>query len=113
MNLFDINITDEDLALMLLNNIYGYNLVNLNYEKKNIFGIDFGDRNTGIAFQVTSRTDAGKTEENLKMFVNRDKRIYPKGIRFFILSPEVSKIERLKNAKFRVLLLPISSRMIN
>jgi len=98
-DLFDINKIAEDLSLMLLNTIYGYKLVNLNYEKRDISGIDLGDKDVGIAFSVTSRTDVQKIEKDLKTFVDEHKDTYTNGIRFLILSPEVSKIKALKRRK--------------
>lgn len=99
IDLFDINKIAEDLAAMLLNEIYNYNLINLNYQKHHHSAIDLGDKKNGIAFQVTSRTDADKIKKNLKTFVEKYKKDYPNGIRFFLLSIEGAKIKRLKNQK--------------
>jgi hypothetical protein len=98
IELFDINKFAEDIALMLLNEIYQYNLTNLNL-KKSYPGIDLGDLGNGIAFQVTTRTDIYKIEKNLKTFIKEHKTGYPKGIRFLILSMEESKIRNLKRSK--------------
>ncbi|HLP60926.1 MAG TPA: SMEK domain-containing protein [Candidatus Deferrimicrobium sp.] len=99
IDLFDLNKITEDIVLMLLNEIYGYQLVNLNHKKHNFSAIDLGDTENGIAFQVTTRTDIYKIEKNLKTFIKEHKTDYPKGIRFLILSMEESKIRNLKRSK--------------
>lgn len=97
---YDINTKSEDLACSLLNEIYDYQLVNLNTKKHNFPGIDLGDEAKSLlAFQITSRTDTSKIIESLKIFVNNnyDKR-FQNGIRFLILSEEKVKLGR-KNLK--------------
>ena len=97
---YDINTKSEDLACSLLNEIYDYQLVNLNTKKHNFPGIDLGDEAKSLlAFQITSRTDSSKIIESLKIFVNNnyDKR-FQNGIRFLILSEEKVKFGR-KNPK--------------
>jgi hypothetical protein len=96
---FDINRVAEDLAAMLLNEIYGYKLINLNRREPNHTGIDLGDKEEGIAFQVTASVDAAKIKKNLKAFFSEHKESYRRGIRFFILSLEESKIKALKRRK--------------
>ena len=55
---FDKNKLAEGVALKLLNEIYGYNLENLNYEKNNYPGIDLGDKINKIGFQISTRKDS-------------------------------------------------------
>jgi hypothetical protein len=55
---YDINKVAEDLALKLLNEIFGLQLVNLNIEKSNYPGIDLGDKINKVAYQITSRNDS-------------------------------------------------------
>ena len=43
LDFFDINRTAEDIAMMLLNEIYGLKLENLNKDHPNISAIDLGD----------------------------------------------------------------------
>ncbi len=100
LELFDINRFSEDIAAMLLNEIFNYNLVNLNNNtKRNHSAIDLGDIQNKIAFQVTSRTDLQKIKKNLETFARKHKKNYPNGIRFLILSMEESKIKNLKENK--------------
>jgi len=58
----------EDLSRSLLNEIYDYQLENLNYEKNNYPGIDLGDKENNIGFQVTSRRDIRKIQDSLEKF---------------------------------------------
>lgn len=50
----DVNNTNEDLAALILNEIYGWNLVNLNTKKSNFPAIDLGDTKSGIGVSVTA-----------------------------------------------------------
>jgi WD40 repeat protein len=86
VNFFDINKVAEGVALKLLNEIYDYQLVNLNYETSNYPGIDLGDNINKIGFQITSRKDSRKIKESLKKFSKGPNRIYSNGIRFLILN---------------------------
>jgi tetratricopeptide (TPR) repeat protein len=85
---FNINNIAEGLAQKLLNEIYGYGLENLNYKQINYPGIDLGDKDNKIAFQITSRKEIKKIEKDLRTFVKEHKNIYSNGIRFLILSQE-------------------------
>ncbi len=96
LDFFDINKVAEDLALKLLNEIYKLELINLNDEKPNYPGIDLGDKINKIAYQVTSRSDARKIQENLETFVKEDKAIYSNGIRFLILNEVKPKLSGKK-----------------
>lgn len=87
LDYFDINRISEGTAQRLLNMVYGYQLQDLNKEKKNFPGIDLGDRNIGIAFQITSRKDATKITESLKIFAsNNFSKDFSTGLRFFIVN---------------------------
>jgi 5-methylcytosine-specific restriction endonuclease McrA len=85
---FDINKVAEGVALKLLNEIYNFQLENLNYEKNNYPGIDLGDKANKVGFQITSRKDVRKIRENLGKFVKWPNKIYSNGIRFLILNQE-------------------------
>ncbi|MCP4147672.1 MAG: SMEK domain-containing protein, partial [bacterium] len=99
ISLFDINRYAEGLAGKLLNNIFDYNLVNLNYKPGIDQGIDLGDRQLGIAFQVTTLTDARKIKYILQQFEKEHREYYRSGIRILILSLERSRINNLKRSR--------------
>lgn len=98
---FDINKLSEGLSLKLLNAIFGYNLRDLEKEKKNFPGIDLGDDNANkIAFQVTSRVDFQKFKEDIETFVKPNSQgrslsdTFTEGIKFLVIS-----IEQIKQGK--------------
>jgi len=88
MSYFDINKASEGLALKLLNITYDWELVNLNSEKLNFPGIDLGDKTkSGIAVQVTSRSDTKKINDTLKLFHEKNYiEQFPNGVKIFILT---------------------------
>lgn len=92
----DINKISEDRVLMLLNEIYDYELENLNFEKPDSCAIDLVDRKRKLAYQVTSDKERHKIIETLGNFVKHGfDRIYTSGIRFFILS-----LDEVRHRKF-------------
>lgn len=96
---FDINKVAEGVALKLLNEIYDYQLENLNYEKSNYPGIDLGDKARRIGFQITSRRDARKIRESLAKFADGPTKTYSSGICFLILNQE--KKPQLKKENYQ------------
>lgn len=66
--LTDINRNAEDFYCELLNLVYGFNLVNLNTIKANNPAIDLGDKEKGIAVQITSTSSLKKTKDTIKKF---------------------------------------------
>ncbi|WP_343668427.1 SMEK domain-containing protein [Chitinophaga sp.] len=87
ITLFDGNKLAEPLVLKILNLLYGLDLIDLNDEKINTPGIDLGDKQAGVAFQVTIRTDADKVIETLRKASSHNfAGDYPNGIRFFVLN---------------------------
>jgi WD40 repeat protein len=84
----DKNKYSEYIAAVLLNAAFTYRLKVLG---KNHRAVDLGDQEKGIAFQITSRTDAHKIRSNLQTFKDNNLTSkYPEGIRFLLL---VSKKE--------------------
>jgi hypothetical protein len=69
MNLYDINIHEENVIIPILNKIYGLNLVNANYEEKNASAIDLIDKENRIAIQVTSTSSIDKIKHTLEQYV--------------------------------------------
>lgn len=83
-----INKTSENLVLRLLNAAYDYNLTNLNWEHNNKEAVDLGDRERGIAFQVTAKDTLAKVKDTLKKFfsIKGPHKDFPGGIYFFFLT---------------------------
>ncbi len=65
---FDTNLFMEDLVLLLLNALFGYQLENINHKtgKNNVEGIDLIDESNKICIQVSSRTDIRKIKKTIK-----------------------------------------------
>ena len=68
----DINLVSEDAWIPILKEVYQCpNLYNLNKNNKNFPGIDLGDDQDRVAFQVTSTTDIKKVKGTLTQFMER------------------------------------------
>lgn len=69
IHLFDVNVVAEDFFASLLNEVYGYSLVNLNHADLNCAAIDLGDPGQRVAFQVTSERTKAKIQKTVNTFV--------------------------------------------
>jgi hypothetical protein len=84
MGLLDDNIHIENFVCYLLNEIFSYQLINLNSEQRNSPGIDLGDSNKGIGIQVTATKTSAKINSTLKtIFEHKRYEKYP-NIKFFV-----------------------------
>jgi predicted NACHT family NTPase len=92
---FDINIVSEDLAAKLLNEIYDWNLINLNLETTiQNPSIDLGDKDNGICVQVTSSTDILKIYKTVDSYLEHKlDEIYP-NLFILILNQNSLKYEK-------------------
>jgi hypothetical protein len=61
----DLNKLLEDFFKEILNLTFKYNLRNLNIERSNVPGLDLGDQESRVAYQITSQADARKVNETL------------------------------------------------
>ncbi|WP_140421626.1 SMEK domain-containing protein [Bacillus cereus] len=64
--LYDLHKYCEDFSAHLLNQVYGYNLENLNLKSFNEPGMDLGDEDNEVAFQVTTNKKSKKINETLE-----------------------------------------------
>ncbi|MEE3026967.1 MAG: SMEK domain-containing protein [Pseudomonadota bacterium] len=68
----DINLTSEDAWIPILREVFqASKLENLNRHKKNFPGIDLGDTENRICFQVTATTDIEKVKDALTTFMEK------------------------------------------
>ena len=68
----DINLISEDAWIPILKEVYQCpNLINLNKKQRNFPGIDLGDEQDRVAFQITASTNLQKVKKTLSQF--RDK----------------------------------------
>lgn len=89
---YDINKISENLCVIILNELYGYKLINANNEITNVCAIDLIDRENNVAIQVTSRIDGRKIKDTLTDFVgNEMDQLYTNGVKFLILNFETVK----------------------
>ena len=65
-NILDLNIHAESFYAYFLNELYGWNLGNLNEQKQNVEAIDLIDHNKKIVIQVSSTNTKQKVEDSLK-----------------------------------------------
>lgn len=69
---YDISIHAENVLIPLLNEIFGYTLVNANTIKKNFPAVDLVDKANRVAFQVTASVLKAKFRETLTKFIRHD-----------------------------------------
>lgn len=86
LNRTDVHKECEKFVMELLNLAYGYDLETLNTEHNQRFpGLDLGDKNAGIGFQVTSDKSLAKIEDTFSKVISHELYlIYPR-IKFFML----------------------------
>jgi len=91
MGLIDDNKHIENFVCYLLNEIFGYQLTNLNCEQANNPGIDLGDVNKGLGIQVTATKTSEKINSTLKTIIKH--KCYEKypNIKFFITTSKQEK----------------------
>jgi|GEM_PF-3024197 len=86
LNLYDANVISEHFIQGLLNIVFDYDLENLNsVVQKNQVSIDLGDREKGIAFQVTSTKTSRKIQRTLDKFIENRLYEHYEQLRVFIL----------------------------
>ncbi|WP_160162759.1 SMEK domain-containing protein [Halanaerobium saccharolyticum] len=72
----NLNIYCEDFFKEIINIIEEINLINLNQEKPNYPGIDLGDKNARVAYQITTDKSTSKVKETLTNISSKDKELY-------------------------------------
>ena len=101
IDFYDINRVAENLATNLLNEIYGYQLKNLNTEQRNFPAVDLGCDVQKIAFQITSTKEPDKVKEKiestLEKFIHHNLQSrFTSGVRFLFLTTD--KLVKLTDA---------------
>lgn len=86
LNLHDQNIFSQRFIAELLNIVFGYKLVNLDYQKKNYTAIDLGDWERKIAFQVTVTKSSSKIKDAITKFIRSQQYVYFENLKVFILA---------------------------
>ena len=72
MNMRDINLVSENVLIPLFSEIYDHSdLKNMNvYESINFPGIDLGDEEKRMAYQITATPNSEKIKDTLEKFIN-------------------------------------------
>lgn len=101
VNLYDINIIAEDFFPGLLNLIYGFQLKNANYLKKNAQAVDLFDKANKIAVQVTSDNSSKKINHTIEEFnKNESYKMYGRLIVLILTQKKNYKTEFNTDGKF-------------
>lgn len=87
-NLLDLNLIAEDFVKDLLNITFDYQLVNLNAHFHNQAGIDLGDDENRICFQVTSTNTRDKIQDSIEKYINNCLHLRYEQFCVFILQPK-------------------------
>ena len=91
----DLNKVSEDFFAMLLNQIYSYNLKNLNATRSNEPGLDIGDESNSVAYQVTSQADSSKINNTLEKITEKQQKKF-KLIKILIIGEKQGSYTALK-----------------
>ena len=76
LGLTDLNVHLENFFRDILNRIYSYNLSNLNSSRSNEPGLDLGDVNAAIAYQITTVKTSQKVNETLEKITKEQQTNY-------------------------------------
>ncbi|MCM1981980.1 MULTISPECIES: SMEK domain-containing protein [Cyanophyceae] len=93
----DLNKAAETILIPILNEIYGWNLENVNYveDNNNHPGIDLVDKAARICIQVTATTSAEKVKHTLDQFIKHEQYLeYDRLIFFFLQEKKGSYPEK-------------------
>ncbi len=96
----DINVSCENLVILLLNSVYGYKLENYNAKMhvSNAPGLDLLDRENKVFVQVTSSLTKKKYEDTVRL-CSENPELKGYSLRFFILSTKASMAMRSRRDK--------------
>jgi hypothetical protein len=97
LNLTDINIFSEDFFAKILNLIFRYNLKP--FKKINYPSIDLGDKENGIAIQITSKKKKSKIQKTLDGFQIQKLSSEFLKLKILILNQKQKEYKNLKIAK--------------
>ena len=87
---FDFNRGAEDFFALLLNEIFGLQLINLNLLKVNFPAIDLGDKRQKVCFQITSDGSSAKLKSTIAKFDEHGLDKYYSNLIFLVISTTAS-----------------------
>jgi len=90
LNLIDDNIVMQNFMCDMLNMVYGYDLKNLNTTHSNFPGIDLGDEDREIGFQITATKSGKKIKDTIDVCIRNKCCHKYRNIKVFILTEKQS-----------------------
>ncbi|WP_266204147.1 SMEK domain-containing protein [Pontibacter kalidii] len=84
---YNLHLHSENVLIPLLNEVFDVNLLNGNYEEKNLSAVDLVDYKNRIAFQVTSTSSITKIKNTIQQFI-KDKRYEQFDMLYFFILTE-------------------------
>lgn len=112
MGLLDDNKHIENFVCYLLNEIFGYQLINLNCEQLNNPGVDLGDLTRGVGIQVTATKTSAKINSTLKTIIEHKCHEKYLSIKFFITTSK-QEVYTLEDSYLKYLTFDINSDILD
>jgi SMEK domain len=95
MGLFDINRLAEDVLIPIFRDAYDCQFLrNLNKERKNYPGLDLGDDEAGVGFQISSDPKIDKVKETLSKVIQHQLYLRYETVYIYILTKRQSKYSK-------------------
>ncbi|MEO1054911.1 MAG: SMEK domain-containing protein, partial [Bacteroidota bacterium] len=91
LSLYDLNIYAEDFYRVLLNKVYGYNLINVNVVKKHAIAIDLLDADSKIAIQVTADNSKNKIVDTITKYTSSNNYQGSNSLKILIIKPKIKR----------------------
>lgn len=92
LNILDIHVLSEDFYLHFFNELYGWNLANLNNELQNVEAIDLIDYSSKVIIQVSATSTKEKIESTLQKDVIKTYNEY--NFKFISISKDASALRK-------------------
>jgi hypothetical protein len=112
LQLFDLTKFCEDFVKELLNIVYDLNLINLNGERSNNPGIDLGDKENAIAYQVTATKISQKINETLSVLTESQIAAY-NSINIFIVGTKQGSYTKVENTPSKKIDFDVNRNIID
>ncbi|MCD4810502.1 MAG: SMEK domain-containing protein [Methanosarcinales archaeon] len=92
LNILDIHVLSEDFYLHFFNELYGWNLANLNNESQNFEAIDLIDYSSKVIIQVSATNTKEKIESTLRKDMIKTYKKY--NFKFISISKDASALRK-------------------
>jgi hypothetical protein len=93
--LYDINSLAEDVLIPIFKDVYNCQFLrNLNKEQRNYAGLDLGDDQAGVGFQITSQSGIDKIKETLAQVITHKLYLRYETIYVYVLTQKQKKYNK-------------------